>query len=164
MFNSIAFSGQVATQRPHPLQSSDITGFPSFAPATYSGIADYAEGIYTPEVYSELLDNPENNEFVKNYKAKWNPKWPVSAIASEGYSTVQFIKAGAEKAGTTEPDKFVKAIEGLSLMTPQGELRINAENHTTDQHIYLTKIEKGQYKIVQDFGLIIHPDHSGCSA
>jgi urea transport system substrate-binding protein len=141
-----------------------ITGFPSFAPATYSGIADYAEGIYTPEVYSELLGHPENREFVKQYKAKWSPKWPVSAIASEGYSTVQFIKAGAEKAGTTDPDKFVKAIEGMSLMTPQGELRINAENHTTDQHIYLTRIEKGQYKIVQDFGLIIHPDHSGCSA
>lgn len=141
-----------------------ITGFPSFAPETYSGIADFADGIYTPEVYSELLDNPENKEFVKKYRARWNEKWPVSTIDSAGYSTVQFIKAGVEKAKTIDPDKFVKAIEGLSLMTPQGQLRINPQNHTTDQHIYLLRIEKHQYKIIQDFGLTTHPDHSGCSA
>jgi urea transport system substrate-binding protein len=141
-----------------------ITGFPSFAPEVYSGIADYAEGIYVPEAYSELLDNPENKEFVKNYRARWNEKWPVSTIACEGYSAVQFIKAGVEKAKTTDPDKFVKAVEGLSLMTPQGEMRINAKNHTADQHVYLFKIEKNQYKVIQDFGLTTHPGHSGCSA
>lgn len=145
-------------------QKMVITGFPSFSPATYSGIADYAEGIYLPTCYSELLDNPANREFVKLYKEKYNPKWPIAEIASEGYVTVKFIKAGAEKAGTTDPDRFVKAVEGLRLMTPQGEMRINPENHLADQHIYLCKIQNRQYNVVKDFGLIVHPDHSGCSA
>ncbi|HEA69158.1 MAG TPA: hypothetical protein ENI07_20460 [Desulfobacterales bacterium] len=140
-----------------------ITGFPSFSPATYSGVADYSEGIYLPTCYSELLDNPVNKEFVKRYKEKYNPKWPIAEIANAGYATVHFIKAGAENAGTTDPDKFVKAVEGLRLMAPQGEMRINPENHLADQHIYLCKIQNRQYNVVQDFGMIVHPDHSGCS-
>lgn len=141
-----------------------ITGFPSFSPATYSGIADHAEGIYLPTCYSELIDNPVNKEFVSRYKAKYNPKWPIAEIANEGYSAVHIIKAGAEKAGTTDPDNFVKAVEGLRLAAPQGEIRINPENHLADQHIYLCQIKNRQYNVVKDFGLIAHPGHSGCSA
>jgi urea transport system substrate-binding protein len=141
-----------------------ITGFPSFSPATYSGLADYAEGVYLPTCYSELLDNPQNNKFVKLYKAKYNPKWPIAEIANEGYAAIQFIKGAAEKAGTTDPDKFVKALEGFRIMAPQGEMRINPENHLADQHIYLCKIQNRKYNVVKDFGLIVHPDHSGCSA
>jgi urea transport system substrate-binding protein len=141
-----------------------ITGFPSFGPSTYGGIRDYAEGIYTPISYTELLKHPENTNFVKLYKARYNPKGPISDEANGGWTTIQFIKAASEKAGTTNPDKFVKALEGLSLMAPQGKVEINAGNHTTDQHIYLCKIKNHQYHVVEDFGTTVHPGHSGCSA
>ena len=85
-------------------------------------------------------------------------------LANEGYAAIQFIKGAAEKAGTTDPDKFVKALEGFRIMAPQGEMRINPENHLADQHIYLCKIQNRKYNVVKDFGLIVHPNHSGCSA
>lgn len=141
-----------------------MTGFPSYSPSTYSGIAEYADGIVLPTIYSEMLDNPVNKEFVKQYKAKYNPEWPIAEIANTGYAGIYLIKAAVEKAGTTDPDKFVTALEGLPFMGPQGEMMINPENHLTNQHIYLCKIQNRQYNVLRDFGMIVHPGHSGCSA
>lgn len=141
-----------------------ITGFPSFDPTAYPAMADSVEGILAPTNYSEGLNNPTNTEYVKRYKAKYNPKFPISDISNGGFAVIQFIQAGVEKAGSTDPDKFVKAVEGISIIAPQGEMRINAKNHTTDQHIFLCKIQQGRYDVVKDFGMTIHPDHSGCSA
>ena len=73
------------------------------------------------------LDSSENKAFVDAFKKKWDlyPK-PTSYY---DYISLQVLTAGIKKAGTTDTEKVVAALEGLEAETVLGKLKIRDFDH-----------------------------------
>jgi len=74
-------------------------------------------------------DCPENKEFVRKFHDKYK-QYP-DYMAEETYAGVYFIKAALERAGTTNPEAIVKAVEKepLAWLTPEGWKIMRPEDH-----------------------------------
>jgi len=74
-------------------------------------------------------DSAENRDFVRKYHAR-NNEYP-DYMTEETYAGVYFIKAALERAGSTDPDAFVKAVEKgpLAWLTPEGWKVMRPEDH-----------------------------------
>jgi urea transport system substrate-binding protein len=140
-----------------------VTGVATFAPEVYGGLQGFADGVLTADRYAEAVDNPVNKEFVRTFRETYDYQLPIGGTAAACYGAVLIWREAANKAGTIDPEPFARACEGLALTLPQGDVEIEASNHLLKQHIYLLRIENDAYVIDEDFGLIEHPDHEGCS-
>jgi len=56
--------------------------------------------------------------------------------------------AAVEKANSTETDKVRDALRGLKWQTPQGEKMIRAGDHQAMQPMYVVRVTKGKFDIV----------------
>ncbi|MDM8525146.1 ABC transporter substrate-binding protein [Desulfococcaceae bacterium HSG8] len=72
-------------------------------------------------------DTPENKAFVKAFKETYKRYPKVGALY--GYITASFIARAYEKAGKIDTEKFIDAIEGMSVDSPVGELTLRAYDH-----------------------------------
>jgi len=77
-------------------------------------------------------DTPEHNAFVADVAERFGrentPSWPIT-----GYVGVQFLAEAIERAGTTDTDAVIAALEGLTVMTPIGEQTIRADDHQANR-------------------------------
>ena len=88
-------------------------------------------GVYVSSRYFFTSpDSSMNQRFVKDYYARFN-EYP-DYMAGETFAGVYFIKAAIERAGTTEADKIIEAIEKepLSWETPEGWKTMRSEDHS----------------------------------
>jgi branched-chain amino acid transport system substrate-binding protein len=77
--------------------------------------------------YDISIDNPNNKEFVKAYRAKYN-EYPAFASAVF-YSGMLSIAKAMEKAGSTEHEAVVDALEKVTVATPYGDVKYRACDH-----------------------------------
>lgn len=91
---------------------------------------DMPDGIYvSSRHFFNSPDSSMNRKFLKDYYERFK-EYP-DYMAGETYAGVQFIKAAVERAGTTDPDKLIKAVESrpLAWETPEGWKIMRAEDH-----------------------------------
>jgi branched-chain amino acid transport system substrate-binding protein len=69
----------------------------------------------------------KNQEFVKAYLGK-NKEFP-SAWAAQGYDGVYFLAEAVKKAGSTDAEKVIAALEGLTIDAPRGKATLRKEDH-----------------------------------
>jgi branched-chain amino acid transport system substrate-binding protein len=74
-------------------------------------------------------DSAENRDFVKKYHEKYK-EYP-DYMSGETYAGVYFIKAAVERAGTTDPEAIIKAVEKepLAWGTPEGWKIMRPQDH-----------------------------------
>jgi branched-chain amino acid transport system substrate-binding protein len=68
-------------------------------------------------------------------------------FALDGASAVQLLAAAIKKAGSTDRDKIRDALEGLTLLTPNGEYRYSPSDHAglgTD-FVAMVEVKNGQF-------------------
>ncbi|WP_161626633.1 ABC transporter substrate-binding protein [Desulfatiglans anilini] len=92
---------------------------------------DMPEGIFMSTRY--LFTTPDsalNRRFVKAYKERFN-EYP-DYMAGETYAGVTFIKAAVERAGSTDAEKIIAAVEKepLAWESPEGWKIMRAEDHS----------------------------------
>jgi len=97
-------------------------------------IAGELKGEYPDNVISNTYElwyhsiDPAHKTFqaalAKKLGTQETPQW-----AMLGYNGVMFAKAAIEKAGAVDTDKIAKALEGLKVHTPVGEMTIDAKTH-----------------------------------
>lgn len=86
------------------------------------------EGVIgTSNYFFYYPETPENKAFVKDFQAAYERYPKVGALY--GYITARFIQKAFEKAGTVDIEKFIDAMEGLSVDSPVGSLTIRAYDH-----------------------------------
>ena len=93
--------------------------------------SDMPAGVYVSSRYFFTSpDSSMNQRFVKDYYARFN-EYP-DYMAGETYAGVYFIKAAIERAGTTEADKIIEAVEKspLAWETPEGWKTMRSEDHS----------------------------------
>lgn len=88
------------------------------------------EGVYVSSRYFFNSPNSSlNNRFVEAYRKRFN-EYP-DYMAGETYAGVYFLKAAVERAGSTDPDEIVRAVERepLAWETPEGWKVMRGEDH-----------------------------------
>lgn len=92
---------------------------------------DMPEGIYVSSRYFFTApDSAMNHRFVKAYYEKYK-EYP-DYMAGETYAGVYFIKAAVERAGTTDTEAIIKAVERepLAWETPEGWKIMRGADHS----------------------------------
>ncbi|MBI5442282.1 MAG: ABC transporter substrate-binding protein [Deltaproteobacteria bacterium] len=77
--------------------------------------------------YFHWPNTKRNQDFVKAYMDEYKdypPGW-----AAEGYDAVYFLAEAMKKAGSTDTEKVIAALEGLSLDLPRGKSTLRKEDH-----------------------------------
>ena len=77
--------------------------------------------------YFHWPNSKKNQDFVNAYFAK-NKEYP-SAWAAQGYDGVYFLAEAVKKAGSTDAEKVIPALEGLTIDAPRGKATLRKEDH-----------------------------------
>ena len=91
--------------------------------------------------YSAALETPENEKFVKAYRAKYG-KVP-SYYSENNYTTAMWIDEAMKKAGGKYPgpEQFIKLVEGIKLNAPRGPVELD-DMRNPIENVYIKKVEK----------------------
>jgi branched-chain amino acid transport system substrate-binding protein len=89
--------------------------------------------------YYELPKNPINDWFVKEHQARF--KEPPDFFTCGGFAAAMATIAGIEKAKSTDTEKLITAMEGMSFMTPKGRMFFRKEDHQAMQSMYIFRLE-----------------------
>ena len=112
------------------------------APEGVMGTMDYH--FYYPELSA-------NKRFVNAFKAEYGQ--PPGFPAFHAYITAHFIAEAYKKAGTTDKEKFIDALEGLQINSPVGRIEMRGCDHQVILPMYL-----GVTKVSQEYGVAVSTD------
>ncbi|MBY0612421.1 MAG: ABC transporter substrate-binding protein [Beijerinckiaceae bacterium] len=113
-----------------------------------TAIGAAAEGFATGVGYSPQIDSPANKKFVAAFREA--NKTDPDLYGADSYGLLFAYKAAVEKAGSTETDKVREALRGLSWQTPQGTKTIRAGDHQAMQPMYVVRVTKGKFDIIDN--------------
>jgi urea transport system substrate-binding protein len=106
-------------------------------------------GDYAAWNYFESLDTRENREFVKRFKDRFGPDRHTSDPVEAAYVGVRLWARAASLAGTTDPAAVRKALAGLSIISPEGIVVVDAATQHTWKTVRIGKVRgDGQFDIV----------------
>lgn len=109
-------------------------------------VGSAADGFATGVGYSPQIDTPENKKFVESFRSAY--KGDPDLYGTDSYGLLYAYKAAVEKAGSTDTDKVREALRGLSWQTPQGTKTIRAGDHQAMQTMYVVRVNKGKFDII----------------
>lgn len=121
------------------------------------------EGIIVNQSYFSSLDSPANKVFLKNYKDRYGQdKW-VNAIAESTYNAVYLYAKAVDKAGSSDTEKVIDSMAGISFEAPEGRVTFDGSNNHLAVHSIIGRCRNdGLYDIIDDFGAIT-PVVPGCN-
>jgi len=89
---------------------------------------DAPEGVLgTSNYFFYFPDTPENKKFVEDFKAAYGREPAVGAVY--GYMAAAFIQKAYAKADKFDTEKFIDALEGMTVDTPVGPVTMRAYDH-----------------------------------
>jgi len=100
------------------IELSNLQSLGQDGPEGVMGTVNYL--FYYPET-------PENKAFVDEFKKLYNRPPKVGALY--GYAAGQLVAAAYQKAGSVDKEKFITAMEGLTVDSPVGKLEMRACDH-----------------------------------
>jgi branched-chain amino acid transport system substrate-binding protein len=116
--------------------SATLTPLGSTAPEGVLGTNPY---------FSYFPETAENKAFVEAFKAAYN-KEPAS-FGLYGYLTGQYLVSAIEKAGSTDKEKIIDALEGLTVDSPVGKVTLRKEDHQVMLPMFYGKTVKEGDKV-----------------
>ena len=88
--------------------------------------------------YYEIPKNPVNDWLVREHVKRFNE--PPDFFACGGFAAAMAAVAGIQKAGGTDGEKLIAAMEGLDFQTPKGKMTFRKEDHQALQSMYAFKM------------------------
>lgn len=88
---------------------------------------DAPEGMLVTGYPYYAIDTPEHHAFVASYERRTGKPPRLGSLV--GYVTMVSLAAAIEKAGTTETEKVIDALEDLAISTPVGPVRFRSFDH-----------------------------------
>ncbi len=93
--------------------------------------------------YYEIPKNPVNTWLVTEHLKRF--KEPPDFFTCGGFAAAMAVVAAIQKAGGTDTEKLIAAMEGMDFQTPKGKMTFRKEDHQALQSMY-------------DFKLTLKPD------
>ena len=101
---------------------------------------DAGEGIVASQEYFMWIDEPGNEPFMAKWEAAYGLDEPIISEAADVWNAVHIWAAAVEKAGTTDADAVIEALEsGLSFDGPNGMVTMQPGSHHLKQNIYIVR-------------------------
>jgi branched-chain amino acid transport system substrate-binding protein len=98
---------------------------------TAKSMGDVASGIYMSGSYLTSIPTKGNQSFLEGMKKKFGAQMKTPNELSEPqYEAFFLYKAAVEKAGSTDPDKVVKALGEVSFDGPRQRVSMDKSRHT----------------------------------
>jgi branched-chain amino acid transport system substrate-binding protein len=90
------------------------------------------------------IQTPEHKRFLDAYQAKFNDYPRLGSVV--GYSAIKAAAAAIRKAGSTDTEKLVAAMNGLVFETPFGKVSFRALDHQSTMGAYVgrTAVKDGK--------------------
>lgn len=126
-------------------------------------IGDAAVGVYASTFWSEKLQNPANEKFVRDFEATYN-RIP-SPYAAQSYDSAMLMDAGLKVSGgklatKADKDKFRDGVRAANFNSVRGPFKFN-KNQFPIQNYYLTQIVKDEKgRLVMDLRGVIFASHA----
>ncbi|WP_293427956.1 substrate-binding domain-containing protein [Phreatobacter sp.] len=92
-------------------------------------------GIY---YYYDFPRNPMNDWLKAEYQKRHGA--PPDFFVAGGFAAAAAVVAGLEKAGSTDTEKLIAAMEGMTFQTPKGAMTFRREDHQALQEMYHFRI------------------------
>jgi branched-chain amino acid transport system substrate-binding protein len=106
--------------------------------AGWKSFAGAEGGIY---YYYGFPQNPQNDWLKAEYQKRFNA--PPDFFVAGGFSAASAVVAALQKSGSTDAEKLIAAMEGMSFDTPKGTMTFRKEDHQALQDMYHWRIKKG---------------------
>jgi branched-chain amino acid transport system substrate-binding protein len=90
--------------------------------------------------YYEIPKNPVNDWLVAEHKKRFAGA-PPDFFTAGGMAAGMAAVAAVKKAGSTDTEKLIAAMEGMSFDTPKGQMVFRKEDHQALQSMYHFKIK-----------------------
>lgn len=117
------------------------------------------KGFYSSMKYFQSLNNPNNQAFVKAFKAKYGPKAVIGDVTQAAYLGPWLWKAAVEKAGSFDVAKVTAASKGLEMKTaPEGYVKVDPNHHLWSKSRIGQVQANGQFKVVYESKNLIKPN------
>ena len=115
-----------------------------------------AEGVFVASsltVVGDSLPDGAQKQAVNELTAPFTSKYGYAPpqFASDGYSGMKVLAAGIQNAGSTDPAKIQKALEGLTLLTPNGTYHYSATDHAglSSKYISVNVVKGGAFQATE---------------
>jgi branched-chain amino acid transport system substrate-binding protein len=95
-------------------------------------------GIY---YYYDFPKNPMNDWLKAEYQKRHNA--PPDFFVAGGFAAASAVVSALTKAGSTDTEKLIAAMEGMSFDTPKGQMTFRKEDHQALQDMYTWRIKTG---------------------
>ncbi len=89
--------------------------------------------------YYGIPKNPINDWLVAEHQKRFNA--PPDFFTCGGFAAAMALVASVEKAGSTDAEKLIPAMEGLEFDTPKGKMIFRKEDHQALQSMFAFKIK-----------------------
>ncbi len=89
--------------------------------------------------YYENPDNSVNDWLVKEHYKRFNE--PPDFFTCGGFAAAGAVVSAIKKAGSTDTEKLISAMEGMEFMTPKGKMKFRKEDHQALQVMYAFKLD-----------------------
>jgi branched-chain amino acid transport system substrate-binding protein len=119
---------------------------------TAKGMGADAAGIYISASYITGIDSPENRKFLEAMARKFGDdlKTP-NDLSVPQYEGVYLYKLALEKAGSTDPEAVIDALDEVSFKGPRGLIQMNKQRHAP-LTMYLGQVEAdGSVRLIDTF-------------
>ena len=121
---------------------------------------DVREGFFSSNTYFMSVDTPENWSYLDRLGARDGVSgvWPngngVLTNFGEGtYVCVKAFAAAVEKAGSTDAEDLVQALESIKVQGPQGLVEMDPATHHARVNTHLAQCNRdGTFALVKSFG------------
>jgi branched-chain amino acid transport system substrate-binding protein len=91
--------------------------------------------------YWDFPKNPMNDWLVAEHQKRFNS--PPDFFTAGGFAAASAVLTAVEKAGGTDTEKLIAAMEGMSFDTPKGKMTFRKEDHQALQEMYHFKVKSG---------------------
>ncbi len=111
-----------------------------------------AKGAVEGSYFVNHLDyeDPEVQDFKSRYKAKYNKEVELNGYL--GHDAVLMLVDALQRAGTTDPDKLVPALETVDIKGITGRIKIGKDTHNPEgKDAAILKIVDGNYVFQQKY-------------
>ncbi len=88
--------------------------------------------------YYEIPKNPVNDWLVKEHQKRFNT--PPDFFTAGGFAAAMAVVTAIKKAGGTDTEKLIAAMEGMEFDTPKGKMIFRKEDHQALQAMYAFKM------------------------
>jgi len=89
--------------------------------------------------YYAFPKNPMNDWLVAEHQKRFNA--PPDFFTAGGFAAASAVLTAVEKAGGTDTEKLIAAMEGMTFETPKGPMTFRKEDHQALQAMYHFKVK-----------------------